>query len=608
MRTRLFLMIAMLALLAAPTSAFAQAKAPAKPSPAPAADVGAVQAPAAPAAPAAAPAAAPDSDVSIKDSTAAAPSKTKDSAGHDTLSVDFPDEEIRNILRNVAELFDLNIVVPETLQGKTSVKLHDVTWHQIFQVVLTPVGYTYVEDGNIIKIVSNESLTQEPVSTEIFVINYAKASDIQPTLASLVDAAAGGKIVIDSRTNSLVITERPSRMKRIRPVIEQLDHPTDQVMIESKFVEISNNDVRNIGVNWSSLSAYNVTATPGNNGIYNYTNTYGSTLGNSNSSSVGNNGTNSTSSGTTGSTSNGTTLNNGSTNSTTNSVSNGVATNTSSTGTSGSIANTGSNTTGTNSSTSLSNILNTATNIAQGTTATGASSNVLSAVFSADQFKLVLSALRQLNNAKIVSNPTVVTLNNTEAQINVGQQYPIPSYTFNQQTGTFEVSGFIYKDIGIILKVTPQVNSRGFIKLTLQPEVSQSQGTTSFGGASGASIPIIGTRKVTTQVSLKDGYTMGIGGLISTNFNSGTNKIPLLGDLPLIGYLFKSDSRNNVVDNLVIFITAKTISAEGAPAEQVFNSQEVRAFHLKRSDLPGYRDGSDPFEDESPKPARKGTD
>lgn len=196
----------------------------------------------------------------MKDSSSSAP--TTKAAGQNTLSVDFPDEEIRNILRNVAELFDLNIVIPDALQGKTSVKLHDVTWHQIFQVVLTPVGYTFVEDGNIIKIVSNESLTQEPVSTEIFVINYAKATDIQPTLVSLVDAAAGGKIVVDGRTNSLVITERPSRMKRIRPVIEELDRPTDQVMIESKFVEITNNDIRNIGVNWSSLSGFNVTAAP----------------------------------------------------------------------------------------------------------------------------------------------------------------------------------------------------------------------------------------------------------------------------------------------------------------------------------------------------------
>ena len=64
------------------------------------------------------------------------------------------------------------------------------------------------------------------------------------------------------------------------------------------------------------------------------------------------------------------------------------------------------------------------------------------------------------------------------------------------------------------------------------------------------------------------------------------------------------DVTNNTVDNLVIFITAKTISAEGAPVEQVFNSEEIRQFHMKRSDLPGYRDGSDPFIDESPDAAK----
>jgi len=572
MRNHLFLMSATLALLAAPSHLNAQTAAQTNPAPAVASPDGPAAKTTTTTTVTVAPAAPPD--VSVKDTGSSGAPATK-AAGQSTLSVDFPDEEIRDILRDVAELFDLNIVIPQTLQGKASVKLHDVTWHQIFSVVLTPVGYTFVEDGNIVKIVSNESLTQEPVST-----------DIQPTLTSLVDAASGGKIVVDARTNSLVITERPSRMKRIRPVIDELDRPTDQVMIESKFVEITNNDIRNLGVNWSSLGGYNVTASPGTNGIYTYTNTYGSTVSN------GVNATNGTTGQTTGN--NSTTLNNGSTNTTTNTTANGVPTNNSSTGTSSSIATVAGNavTTG----------LNSATNVLTGTTGTGASLNALSAVFSADQFKLVLSALQQLSNAKIVSNPTIVTLNNTEASINVGQQYPIPSYTFNQQTGTFEVSNFIYKDIGIILKVTPQVNARGFIKLTLAPEVSQNQGTTSFGGASGASIPIIGTRKAVTQVSLKDGYTMGIGGLISTNFNNGVNKVPLLGSLPVIGYLFKQDTRNNTVDNLVIFITAKTISAEGAPVEQVFNSKEVREFQLKRSDLPGYRDGTDPFIDETPQP------
>ena len=92
---------------------------------------------------------------------------------HDTLSVDFPDEDIRTILRNVADLFELNLVIPDTLQGKTSIKLRDVTWRQIFEVILTPVGYTYIEQGSIIKIVSLESLAQEPVNTEVFILNYA---------------------------------------------------------------------------------------------------------------------------------------------------------------------------------------------------------------------------------------------------------------------------------------------------------------------------------------------------------------------------------------------------------------------------------------------------
>jgi type II secretory pathway component GspD/PulD (secretin) len=571
MSSRILLLTALTALVVGAPPAFAQTK-PVVPPPPP------------DAVPAVAPAQA-GSDVSVKDGSGAAATKSKDTSGHDTLSVDFPDEEIRNILRNVAELFDLNIVIPDTLQGKTSIKLHDVSWRQIFQVVLTPVGYTFVEDGNIIKIVSNESLTQEPVSTEIFMINYAKASEIQPTLASLVDATAGGKIVIDPRTNSLVITERPSRMKRIRPVIEMLDRPTAQVMIESKFVEISNNDVKNIGVNWSSLSGDTLTVTPGSAGFFNYSRNSGTSISNGSNGSGGT----SNNSGTSGSS----TLNNGSNSSSSVTSSNGVVTNSSSTGTNSSLA----NTIGSSVTTGIQNTLTATSALTSGS----ASTNVLAAVFSADQFKLVLSALQQLNDSKIVSNPTIVTLNNTEATINVGQQFPIPSYTFNQQTGTFEVSGFLYKDIGIILKVTPQVNSQGFIKLTLAPEVSQNQGTTSFGGASGASIPIIGSRKAVTQVSLKDGYTMGIGGLISTNFNKVTNSVPFLGSIPVIGYLFKQKSTDDVVDNLVIFITAKTISAEGAPAEQIFNSKELRGFDLKRSDLPGYRDGSDPFMNESPK-------
>ncbi len=187
----------------------------------------------------------------------------------------------------------------------------------------------------------------------------------------------------------------------------------------------------------------------------------------------------------------------------------------------------------------------------------------------------------------------------------MGEEDPIPSYSYNDQRGTFEVSGFAYKSIGINLKVTPQVNARGFIKLTVVPEVSQKNGTVNFGGAGGALIPIIATRKATTQVSLKDGYTMGIGGLITSSTNNTDTKIPLLGDIPVLGYLFKAKAKTLNTTNLLIFITAKSIAADGAPVEQIFDSRQVRDMGLRRDELPGYRDGSDPFTPEVPAPTAK---
>jgi type IV pilus assembly protein PilQ len=537
--------------------------------------------------------------------------KAKDSSGKDSVSVDFRDQDIRDILSNVADLFEINLVMPETLQGKQTIKLRDVTWRQIFSNVLAPVNYTFVEDGNIIKIVSNESLTLEPATTEVFLINYARAADILPTITTLVDAAVGGKIVVDTRSNSIIITERPSRLTRIRPIIEQLDRATDQVMIETKFVEVGSSDVKNIGVNWSSLANYQIKA-GGLNSTVDRSRTQTTTDGNN--ANRGNNLT--TTNGTTAITTNGitaTTTNavtgtqsTGSNNTSSVTSTNGTPTATSTTGNNGALTNT--TNTGTTNGTTLgttndsnnastnavSDVFNTLSSLANG----GATNRALSAVFSASDFSLVLSALQTQTSSKIVSNPTIVTLNNTEATINVGRETPIPKYAYNQQTGSFEVNGFDYKPIGIILKVTPQVNARGFIKLTVEPEVSQSTSNATFNGAN---IPVVDTRKAKTQVSLKDGFTMGIGGLITTQTSNVGNRVPVLGSIPLLGRLFRSDDKNVQQTNLIIFITAKTISAEGGATEQIFESGRVRELGMTREDLPGHRDGSTPFLP-SPKP------
>ena len=608
MRTRPLQPLTVLALFAGFAAArmLAQTAAAPTPPPPPVTPAAGEPAPAVAVTPAAAePAAAttvankPAADAAPVPAPAGAATKSKDAVGRDTLSVDFPDTDVREILRNVADLFELNIIMPESLQGKTTIKLREVTWRQIFENVLKPLNYTYVEDGNIIKIVSNESLLQEPTSTEVFLVNYARAQDILPVITSLVDAAAGGKIVVDSRSNSLVITERPSRMNRIRPIIETLDRATDQVLIESKFVEVTDRDVKNIGVNWSSLANYNVSI---GNIKGTFDRTRGQTASNgadaTNASTRATTNTNTNNSGTNTSA----TQDNGATNAGTVTAANGSPTATSTTGTTGALTNnvstTGSNTIAGAITDTANNALNQLMNIAN----TGSTNRSATAVFNADEFRLVLSALQTQNDVKIVSNPTIVTLNNSEATINVGEEDPIPNYTYNQERGSFEVSGFTWKQIGILLKVTPQVNSRGSIKLTLAPEVSQKNGSTTFGGAGGASLPIVATRKAVTTVSIQDGYTMGIGGLLTTQSTKGQNKVPVLGSVPLLGRLFRSDSKEESVTNLIIFVTAKTISANGAPVEQVFDSERVRQLQLRREDLPGHRDGSNPFISGEPQP------
>lgn len=539
--------------------------------------------------------------VTVQGAEPAAGSVSRDK---DTLSVDFPDEDIKTILRNVADLFELNLVVPDTLTGKSSIKLRDVTWRQIFQVVLAPVGFTYIEEGNIIKIVSNELLQQEPVSTEVFILNNAKAADIKPTIDGLVDAATGGKIVIDARSNALVITERPSRMGRIRMIIEQLDKATDQVMIESKFVEVTDRDIRNLGLDWTIAGGIGIGADYGKSGNRGYDKSKNNSIGGSNSRMPSNNSDtvfNSTNDSRWSSTSGSNTAS-GSTTTTTPSP--GLITTTVPFGPSGSSSSMGTTSTSINNATTVT--IDTSNPVSSAVTSTTDNlnewfndrvSSLQTAVFSGYEFSAILRALESNNRTKIISNPTVVTLNNTEAMLNIGQEFPIPSYTYNSERGSFEVSGFTYKPIGIILKVTPQVNAQGVIKLSLEPEVSQQNGSTSFGGAGGAEIPIIATRKVKTNISLKDGYTVGIGGLITTSTDRGDKRVPFLGKIPVLGRLFSSKSVNDSVTNLLIFITAKTVTADGALPEEVFDPRAIKAVGMSRDDLPGYRaaKGTDTF-------------
>ena len=437
----------------------------------------------------------------------------------ETISVDFPEEDVRDIIRSVAELYELNVVIPDSLAGSVSIKLRDVTWTQVFDVVLEPLNYTYIVDGNIIKIKSRDELAVEPVDTRVFIVDFAKASEIRASIEPLVDAASGGKIQVDVRSNALVITERPSRMNGIQEIIETLDRPTEQVMIESKFVEITGREGENLGIDWQSLEGWGLNMEAPRR-LYTRNSGY-------------------------------TTESEVYTDENTNLPIPGYD------------------------PFSYREPIN---NIER----------FDSAVFSTDSFRVVLSALESNTDIELVSNPTVVTMNNSPARINIGEEYPIPAYTYNDERGTFEVSNFEYKNIGINMEVTPQINSAGFINLNIQPEISSRTGEVQFGGASGATIPIITTRKTLSTVTIKSGYTLAIGGLIEKITGKGDSKVPVLGDIPYLGRLFSSE--NNSVDrrNLIVFITAKILSASGATYEDVFSNSKLHDMGIKPNDIPGW--------------------
>ncbi len=469
----------------------------------------------------------------------------------DTISVDFPNEEIRTILRNVADLYMLNLVVPETLQGTTSIKLRDVSWRQIFNVVLDPVGYTYTEKGNIIEVVSKEALNFEPPITDIFLLNYAEANAIAVTVRSMVDETAGGRVQVDSRTNGLIVTERESKMASIRTVIERLDKPTEQVLIEARFIEVTNRDIKNIGVNWAGLKDFGVNLGPFNRSYTEGFNRNDSRTSNTDSNEDTNLGDVSFDIG-------GAELQGAAgdfSGSLTNNLTGEVLLDASSSA----------------SSSLISSAIQNLTSLVDGDTL----SRNTSAVFSATQFGFILSALKEQDDSRLVSNPTVVTLNNQEAVISVGEQFPIPDYTYNEERGTFEISGFQYKDIGVILRVRPSVNNRGLITLKISPEVSNQTGETTFGGASGAAIPIISTRRTETQIALNDGFTMGLGGLLQTRELDKGSQVPVLGKIPGLGRLFKHDSTDLTTLNLLVFITARILPGEDATFEDVFSQESM---------------------------------
>lgn len=445
--------------------------------------------------------------------------KVPEISSSDKVSVDFINEDIKNVLRYISELYDLNIIIPTSLSGNVTLRLKNVTWQSLLKSVLTPLGCSYRENDGIVQICSLEMAQQEPLKTKTFLLKYADAKTVADELKDFIDTDNKEKLTFNTRANLLIWTGHNNSLSDIESIIDKLDRPETQVMIEAKFVEANNTITDEHGINWPS-------------GIP----VYFDDAGSKNSSTTTTNSSNST----------------------------------------------------TTTTTSSGDIHGQVTYGLSGAKAFAGSSifiKNLSASFNFTQTD---------NIGKTLSNPTIITMNNIPATISVIKNYPIPNYSYNSDQGVYEISGFEEKPIGIELKVTPKVQSE-YITLQLEPSLSNQSGSVPFSAGSGTNInyPVVDQKKTSSIVTIKSGYTIAIGGLMSQNKENSVTKVPLLGNLPLLGNFFTNKSKKDILSNLLIFLSATQIDYDGTILYQnqvgAKNISDRRMFEMgiTPKDLPG---------------------
>jgi type IV pilus assembly protein PilQ len=182
------------------------------------------------------------------------------------------------------------------------------------------------------------------------------------------------------------------------------------------------------------------------------------------------------------------------------------------------------------------------------------------AILTAPQLSLTMRFLNEDSDAEFLANPRVVTADNQQAKIEIIRNQPVPQLNFNEQTATAVFGGFQDKKFGNTLVVRPSVNKDSFITLSVKPEISNkvSDALFTFAGATVAS-PVIDTRSLESNVLIKSGDTLAIGGLLQDEQTKGRSKVPILGDIPVLGYFFQERLNARTKRNLLVFVTPTII-------------------------------------------------
>lgn len=183
-----------------------------------------------------------------------------------------------------------------------------------------------------------------------------------------------------------------------------------------------------------------------------------------------------------------------------------------------------------------------------------------SVVIGTPKASLVLDFFNSDSDSDLLASPRIVALDNTKARISIGDQIPVPSLSYSESKGAYVVTGFEWKDVGTVLTVTPHINKDGFITLEVTPEVNKA-GARNF-DAGGVTLTSVNTKTASTVVLIKSGNTLVIGGLTSEDVTDVYNKVPIMGDIPAVGALFRHKRLSKTKRNLVVFVTPTLVKPD----------------------------------------------
>ena len=497
------------------------------------------------------------------------------------ISVALDDVPLVDVVRLFTKISGANIIATSTnLSGKVTVNLQEVEWKPALDSILDMYSLMVVEKvpgSTIYSIMPKAPGAAEPLISQTLFLNYAQVSNVAAIITRMVVPA--GMVSAFPNANAMVVRGTAANLSDIRKVVEDIDVPRQQVYIEAKFLELTDEAIKDLGINWQVLEGYKVgigtmsqTLTDSRskfNGQRTGLGTVDSNLrakGASSASGV-------PGSGASDSRTTVDTLKSGSSLSLADSTASGASSTLGSTG-----------------SRDVSDTVTKSANYShESERINGQSlSDIRTAVLSASDFQVVLSALQQINGISIVSNPKIIVANQETAFIHIGENEPnIKGTVTPGQQGQANSTVYTlderkpYFEFGISLEVTPTVNNQSNVSVRIEPKLSRY--VRNKVAPDNNTYPVESTKTIKTTFSMESGKTAAIGGLTETTEADKVMKIPVLGDIPLLGkYLFSHTHKQRTQTETIIFVTVglanpRTIQREEGMPEDAELSQKHMA-------------------------------